>query len=73
VLSFLIAALVVYYVLVLPVTRLIQLFERKGATERDCPECTMSIPVAAQRCPECTAEITPATEQPQLVTSSRAG
>jgi large conductance mechanosensitive channel len=74
VLSFLIAALVVYYVLVLPVTRLIQLFERnRAATERDCPECTMSIPVAAQRCPECTAEITPATEQPQLVTSSRAG
>jgi large conductance mechanosensitive channel len=74
VLSFLIAALVVYYVLVLPVTRLIQLFGRnRAATERDCPECTMSIPVAAQRCPECTAEITPAAEQPQLVTSSRAG
>jgi large conductance mechanosensitive channel len=73
VLSFLIAALVVYYVLVLPVGRLIQLFERnRAATERDCPECTMSIPVAARRCPECTAEITPATEQPRPVTSSRA-
>jgi predicted amidophosphoribosyltransferase len=37
-------------------------------TSRDCPECTMSIPVAARRCPECTAEIAPATEQPrQLV------
>ena len=37
------------------------------ATTRDCPECTMSIPVAARRCPECTAEIAPASEQPQPV------
>ena len=68
VLSFLISALVVYYVMVLPVSRLIQLLERnRAATTRDCPECTMSIPVAAQRCPECTAEMVPATEQPQQV------
>jgi large conductance mechanosensitive channel len=74
VLSFLIAALVVYYVMVVPVTRVMQLFERNhAATQRDCPECTMSIPVAARRCPECTAEIAPATEQPQPVGSSRAG
>ena len=70
VLSFLISALVVYFVLVVPVTRLIQLFERnQAATSRDCPECTMSIPVAARRCPECTADITPATEQPQRVSA----
>ncbi len=72
VLSFLIAALVVYYVMVLPVSRLIQLFERNhAATQRDCPECTMSIPVAARRCPQCTAEITPATEQPRQMASGR--
>ena len=66
VLSFLISALVVYYVMVLPVGRLIQLFERnRAATTRDCPECTSSIPIAARRCPECTAQITPGTEQPQ--------
>ena len=60
--------MVVYYVMVLPVTRLIQLFERnQAATSRDCPECTMSIPVAASRCPECTAAITPGVEQPQKV------
>ena len=59
--------------MVLPVSRLIQLFERnRAATERDCPECTMSISVAAQRCPECTAEIVPGTEQPQQVASGRA-
>jgi large conductance mechanosensitive channel len=58
VLSFLISAAVVYFVIVLPVARLLRLFERDvEATERDCPECTRSIPVRARRCPECTAEI----------------
>jgi len=67
-LAFLISALVVYFILVLPVSRLLQLLERnKAATTRDCPECTMSIPVAARRCPQCTAEITAATERPQPV------
>jgi large conductance mechanosensitive channel len=67
-LSFLISALVVYYVMVMPVSRLLQLLERnRAATCRDCPECTMSIPIAARRCPECTAEITAGTEQPQPV------
>ena len=65
-LSFVISALVVYFILVLPVSRLLQLLERnKAAATRDCPECTMSIPIAASRCPECTAQITPGTEQPQ--------
>ena len=65
-LSFLISAAVVYFVIVLPVTRLLGLFERdKAVSTRDCPECTMPIPLAARRCPECTAVIAPATEQPQ--------
>jgi large conductance mechanosensitive channel len=55
-----------YYAMVLPASRLLKLLERnKTATTRDCPECTMSIPIAATRCPECTAQITPGTEQPQ--------
>jgi large conductance mechanosensitive channel len=70
VLTFLISALVVYYVLVMPVSHLLHLLDRnKAAATRDCPECTMSIPIAAQRCPECTAPITPATHQPQPVSS----
>jgi large conductance mechanosensitive channel len=69
VVTFLICALVVYYVLVMPVSRLLQLLDRnKAATTRDCPECTMSIPIAATRCPECTAQITPGTEQPKPIT-----
>jgi large conductance mechanosensitive channel len=67
-LSFLISAVVVYFILVLPVSHLLQLLERnRAATTRDCPQCTMSIPLAARRCPECTAEVTPATELPQPV------
>ena len=67
-LTFLISALVVYYAMVLPVSRLLKLFERnQAATTRDCPECTMSVPVAARRCPECTAQIAPASEQPQMI------
>lgn len=58
----------VYFLVVLPVSRMLKLFERDhAATERPCPQCTMSIPIAARRCPQCTAGITPATEQPQSV------
>jgi large conductance mechanosensitive channel len=59
VISFLIAAAVVYFVIVLPVARLLQLFAKdQAATERPCPVCTRSIPIAAQRCPECTSILT---------------
>ena len=65
-LTFLISALVVYYAMVPPASRLLKLLERNTtATTTDCPECTMSIPIAATRCPECTAQIMPGTEQPQ--------
>jgi large conductance mechanosensitive channel len=67
-LSFLISCTVVYFLVVVPVSRMLKLFERDhAATERDCPACTMSIPVAARRCPQCTADIVPATQQPQSV------
>lgn len=55
-LSFLISAAVVYFVIVLPVARLLHFFERdRAATERNCPECDRSIPIQARRCPECTS------------------
>ena len=51
-LTFLISALVVYFAMVLPVSRLFKFFERnEAATTRDCPACTMSVPVAAQAVP----------------------
>jgi large conductance mechanosensitive channel len=70
VLTFLISAVVVYFVLVLPISRLLQLLDRnKASTSRDCPECTMSIPIAASRCPECTAQIVPGDQQPRPIAS----
>ena len=74
VISFLISAAVVYFAIVLPVARLLRLFERDTeAVERDCPECTRSIPLRARRCPECTAEIAPATGPSTAVPSPRRG
>lgn len=59
-LSFLIIAAVVYYLIVAPMARITALTTRhKEATERDCPECLSSIPVAARRCKYCTAVVMP--------------
>jgi len=59
-LSFVIIAAVIYYVVVFPSTRITELAARnKAATERDCPECLQSIPVGAKRCMFCTADVPP--------------
>lgn len=66
VLTFVLTAAVVYFLIVLPVSHLLKLFERnKAATQRDCPQCTLSIPVAAKRCPECTTQLVADSGQPQ--------
>ena len=58
--TFVIIALVVYFLIVLPMAKLIMRLERnKEATERDCPECLSSIPLAATRCKYCTVEVAP--------------
>jgi len=59
-LTFVIIAAVVYFLIVLPMAKLIMRLERnKEATERDCPECLSSIPFAATRCKYCTVEVAP--------------
>jgi large conductance mechanosensitive channel len=58
--AFVIIAAVVYFLIVLPMAKLIVRLERnKEATERDCPECLSSIPLSATRCKYCTIEVTP--------------
>jgi large conductance mechanosensitive channel len=58
--SFLIIAAVVYYLIVAPVAKVTARVERnKVATTRDCPECLSSIPAAATRCSFCTVSVTP--------------
>lgn len=60
VVSFLIIAAVIYFLVVAPVTKITaRLTRNKEATERDCPECLSTIPVAATRCMYCTAQVTP--------------
>jgi large conductance mechanosensitive channel len=58
--SFLIIAAVVYFLIVTPMAALLARMSRtKEATERDCPECLSSIPIAARRCKYCTADVAP--------------
>lgn len=58
VISFLIIAAVVYYLVVLPYTRFRGLLVRPATPEpqkKECPECLSQIPAAARRCAYCTA------------------
>ena len=63
--AFVITATIVYFLVVLPTTKLIERMDRgKEATERECPQCLSEIPVKARRCRYCTAELVPANEVP---------
>ena len=58
--SFLVIAAVVYWLIVAPAARLTTLANRnKAAIDRQCPECTSTIPIAARRCMYCTSEVAP--------------
>jgi large conductance mechanosensitive channel len=60
VITFLIIAGVVYFLLVAPMAKLLAFAQRKKeATERECPECLSLIPARATRCKFCTAVIPP--------------
>jgi large conductance mechanosensitive channel len=61
--SFLLIAAVVYFLLVAPSQKLAALTARtQGATDRECPECLSQIPIAAKRCKYCTSEVAPVPE-----------
>ncbi len=56
VITFLIVAAVVYFLLVAPMGKLVAFSQRrKEAAERECPECLSLIPAKATRCKFCTA------------------
>jgi large conductance mechanosensitive channel len=56
--SFLVIAAVIYWLVVAPTAKVTALANRnKAATDRQCPECTSTIPVAARRCMYCTSEV----------------
>ena len=67
ILAFLILAAVVYFLVVLPVGKLLSRNKKtEEATERDCPECLSSIPLAATRCMYCTATVPPVVAPPAV-------
>ena len=54
--SFLIIAAVVYFLVVKPVSRMMGLLTHPGpAADQQCPECLSQIPAGARRCKCCTA------------------
>ncbi|MEU4513844.1 large conductance mechanosensitive channel protein MscL [Nonomuraea wenchangensis] len=63
--TFLIIAGIVYWLVVAPMTRLIRWVERdKKSSTKECPECLSDIPLEARRCANCTVELVPNSEKP---------
>ncbi len=61
-LTFLIIAAVVYFLIIAPMAKITARFARVAeVTTRDCPECLSTIPIAATRCMYCTTEVPPVT------------
>ena len=59
--AFVIIAAVVYFFVVIPVTKLLAMSDKaEAATEKECPECLSKVPLAARRCMYCTSELAPA-------------
>jgi large conductance mechanosensitive channel len=64
ILSFLLVALVVFFIVVKPINHLTERFARSKETDepttRKCPECLSEIPKEATRCKFCTAKVSQA-------------
>ena len=63
--SFLLIAAVVYFMVVLPVNKLMDRYrpEPKPTPTKDCPECLSAIPEEARRCRECGAQLAPPSDE----------
>jgi len=63
VISFILIALVVFFLIVRPINKLIENSRKQppaDPTTRRCPECLSEIPIGARRCAHCTVEVPPA-------------
>ncbi len=62
VLAFVVLAFVIYYLVVLPVDRLMDRYKPAPPTEpvatKECPFCLSKIPLAASKCAFCTSDVT---------------
>lgn len=71
-LAFVIVAAVVYFLVVMPVQKLMDRFRPEAdpsTPKRDCPECLSAIPTQARRCAFCTAEVPPLPSQEPAVSA----
>jgi large conductance mechanosensitive channel len=69
VLSFLVIAALVYFLIVAPMAQLMSRITKAAEiTTRDCPECLSTIPIAASRCKYCTAQVPPVIQTPAAPT-----
>ena len=62
-LTFLIVAAVMFFLVVKPVNALMERFKTEPDVDketRDCPECLSAVPVGATRCAFCTSTLSPA-------------
>jgi large conductance mechanosensitive channel len=58
--SFLVIAAVVYFLVILPISKVLAMSAKaEAATEKDCPECLSKIPLGARRCMYCTTVVAP--------------
>jgi large conductance mechanosensitive channel len=60
--AFVTIAFVVFFFVVKPINRLMELSRRRESpdpTTRKCPECVSEIPIDARRCAFCTSEVAP--------------
>jgi large conductance mechanosensitive channel len=55
--TFLVTAFVIFLFVVKPYNHLMDRRAKEDPDTKECPECTLAIPVNARRCPECTAEL----------------
>ena len=62
--SFLIIAAIVYFFVVLPMSKFLERFAEgePAMPTHECPECLSNIPKGARRCAFCTAEVAPVAE-----------
>lgn len=62
VIQFIIIAAAIYFMVVLPLQKLLKKFQPQKAEPpktRPCPECLTDIPIAAKRCAHCAQLVTP--------------
>ena len=66
IISFLLVAVVVYFLIVLPINKIteeLNPYHDPSKAKRVCPECLSSIPAKAKRCSFCGSEVEPITDE----------